>query len=55
MLIRSCVMQLLFFLDEVSNYFDFDDNIHVVYTEYETISDNVHYRILMKKLYTRGV
>ena len=55
MLIHSSVMQLLFFLDEVANSFDFDDNIHVVYTEYETVTDNVDYRILMKKLYTMGV
>ena len=52
---RSCVIQLLLFLDQVYKFVIFDDEIHVVYTDYEEASDNVDHGILLEKLYRMGI
>ena len=52
---RSCITQLLIYLDKIYNSLDSDDEIHVIYTDYEQAFDNVDLGILLQKLYKIGI
>ena len=51
---RSCAFQLLIFLDQLHISMNFDDELHVVYTDYEKGFDNTNRGILPEKLYRWG-
>ena len=51
---RFYLIQLLKFLDQVYNSLNYDDEIHVVYTDNEKTFDNVDHGILLEKLYRMG-
>ena len=52
---RSCITQLLIYLEKIYNSLDSDDEIHVIYTDYEKDFDNVDHGILLQKLYKIGI
>ena len=52
---RSCITQLLIYLEKIYNSLDSDDEIDVIYTDYEKAFDNVDHGILLQKLYKIGI
>ena len=52
---RSCVTQLLHYLDLVFKGIDSGSNVEIVYTDFEKAFDKVDHGILLSKLYRLGV
>ena len=52
---RSCVVQLLVYLESIYKSFDSKENIDIVYTDNEKAFDNVDHGILSTKLFNLGV
>ena len=52
---RSCVVQLLVYLEAIYKSIDSKENIDIIYTDYEKAFDNVDHGILLTKLFNLGV
>ena len=52
---RSCVDQLLVYLEAIYKSIDSKKNIDIIYTDYEKAFDNVDHGILLTKLFNLGV
>ena len=52
---RSCVAQLLVYLESIYKSIDSKESIDIIYTDYEKAFDNVDHGILLTKLFNLGV
>ena len=52
---RSCVTQLLHFLDQVYKGLESGQKVEVIYTDFEKAFDKVDHGVLLSKLYHYGV
>ena len=52
---RSCVVQVLVYLESIYKSIDSKENIDITYTDFEKAFDNVDHGILLTKLFILGV
>ena len=52
---RSCVVQLLVYLESICKSIDSKEKIDIIFTDYEKAFDNVDHGILLTKLFNLGV
>ena len=52
---KSCVTQLLEFLDDITESLDQGDDIDIIYLDFSKAFDKIPYKKLMKKLWGYGI